>query len=671
MNIVEPKPQQIAVKRTWWTNGRMRNRIIILMVAVLSPILMISTIYSVQEQRKELEDLLLERAESTAIAGATIVGNMLEEAIKNGVLTQEQVFDHSYINFWEFNPAKDPAFDPDANPDPSSFDKYHTSYDEYTDKNWQVIIDSFLVDEDVLYAVPVDINGYLPTHNTRYSSGDGSAATDRTKRIFNDPVGILAAHNIKTTLQQVYPRPGTGEILWDISAPIYVNGEHWGGFRVGVQLGANQARVIATTWRSAIASFIVIAALVAFAWFLGQYISVPIESLTTAATQAASGDLNVGIELPNRDEISLLGQAFTDMVAQLRSLIGSLEQRVAERTSALEGSALLIEHRASQLETIAEVASSVASLQDVNHLLPYITKTVSERFGFYHTGIFLLSENKEYAVMRAASSDGGQKMLARKHQLRIGQEGIVGFAIDQKRARIALDVGEDAVFFNNPELPATRSEIALPLIVGEEVIGALDVQSEEPNAFSNEDIRVLTTLANQVAVAIKNARLYEQSQEAMRELENTFQRYISSEWRQFANQSQFIGYRARQTGLEPITDTMQESDTNNGVKVPLVLRGVTLGSLEIKMDEAPEGISQEELGLVQAIADRLALAMESARLLEDSQRLAAKEQMVGDITTKISASINMKNVLQTAVEELGRAIPGSEVIIQLSQQDGQ
>ena len=671
MSIVEPKPQQIAVKRTWWTNGRMRNRIIILMVAVLSPVLIISTIYTVQEQRKELEDLLLERAESTAIAGATIVGNMLEEAIKNGVLTQEQVFDHSYINFWEFNPAKDPAFDPDANPDPSSFDKYHTSYDEYTDKNWQVIIDSFLVDEDVLYAVPVDINGYLPTHNTRYSSGDGSAATDRTKRIFNDPVGILAAHNIKTTLQQVYPRPGTGEILWDISAPIYVNGEHWGGFRVGVQLGANQARVIATTWRSAIASFIVIAALVAFAWFLGQYISVPIESLTAAATQAASGNLNVGIELPNRDEISLLGQAFTDMVAQLRSLIGSLEQRVAERTSALEGSALLIEHRASQLETIAEVASSVASLQDVNHLLPYITKTVSERFGFYHTGIFLLSENKEYAVMRAASSDGGQKMLARKHQLRIGQEGIVGFAIDQKRARIALDVGEDAVFFNNPELPATRSEIALPLIVGEEVIGALDVQSEEPNAFSNEDIRVLTTLANQVAVAIKNARLYEQSQEAMRELENTFQRYISSEWRQFANQSQFIGYRARQTGLEPITDTMQESDTNNGVKVPLVLRGVTLGSLEIKMDEAPEGISQEELGLVQAIADRLALAMESARLLEDSQRLAAKEQMVGDITTKISASINMKNVLQTAVEELGRAIPGSEVIIQLSQQDGQ
>lgn len=671
MSIVEPKSQQMADNRTWWTNGRIRNRIIILLVAVLSPVLIISTIYTVQEQRRELEDLLLERAESTAIAGATIIGNMLEEAIKNGVLTQEQAFDHNYVKFWEFNPAKDPAFDPDANPNPTSFDKYHTSYDEYTDKNWQVIIDSFLVDEDVLYAVPVDTNGYLPTHNTRYSSGDGSAATDRTKRIFNDPVGIMAANNTKTTFQQVYPRPGTGEILWDVSAPIYVNGEHWGAFRVGIQLGANQARVIATTWRSAIASFIVIAALVAFAWFLGRYISVPIESLTAAVTQATSGNLNVEIDIPNRDEISLLGQAFNLMVAQLRNLIGSLEQRVAERTAALEGSAMLVEHRASQLELIAEVASSVASLQDVNHLLPYITKTVSERFDFYHTGIFLLSENKEYAVMQAASSDGGQLMLARKHQLRIGQEGIVGFAIDQKRARIALDVGEDAVFFNNPELPATRSEIALPLIVGEEVIGALDVQSEEPNAFSNEDIRALTTLANLVAVAIQNARLFEQSQEAMRELENTFQRYISSEWRQFANQSQFIGYRARQAGLEPITDSIQESDTYGGVKVPLVLRGVTLGSLDIKMEETTEGINQEELGLVQAIADRLALAMESARLLEDSQRLAAKEQMVGEITTKISASINMRNVLQTAVEELGRAIPGSEVVIQLSQKDGQ
>jgi GAF domain-containing protein len=355
---------------------------------------------------------------------------------------------------------------------------------------------------------------------------------------------------------------------------------------------------------------------------------------------------------------------------ELRELQTTLENRVAERTAELEESTIQIQKRASQLEAIADVASSVASLQDVNELLPYITKTISQRFGFYHTGIFLLSEDKEYVVLRAANSEGGQKMLARKHQLRVGQEGIVGYSVAQKRARIALDVGEDAVFFNNPDLPATRSELALPLIIGSEVIGILDVQSEQPNAFSNEDIDVLTTLANQVAVAIENARLFQQSQNALRELDQTFQRYISNEWRQFAARSRVIGYRAYEAGLEPITEAPRDSEPPNGnaniQKIPIILRGATLGTLSVNMGEQAQAHTEEETNLIKTVADRLALALESARLLEDSQQAAAKEQIIGEITGKIGSSINLRNVLQTAVEELGRAIPGSDIVIQLN-----
>ena len=354
----------------------------------------------------------------------------------------------------------------------------------------------------------------------------------------------------------------------------------------------------------------------------------------------------------------------------LNELREQLELRVEERTAELEQQTRQSEKRASRLEAISEVANTISSLQEINQLLPYVAKTISERFDFYHTGIFLLSEDRKYAILQAVSSEGGQQMLARKHKLRIGQEGIVGFAVSHRRARIALDVGEDAVFFDNPELPATRSELALPLIVAGDVIGVLDVQSEEPNAFSNEDIEVLTTLANQVAVAIQNARLFEQSQKAMQELETTFQRYISSEWQQFSAESKVVGYRARQAGLEPITDQVSEDDTSSFHNFPLKLRGVTLGKLNIKMDETSGNFSQEEIGLIQAIADRLVMALESARLLEDSQRTTAKEQVVGEIATKIGASINMRNVLQTAVEELGRAIPGSEVVIQLAGKDG-
>ena len=407
-----------------------------------------------------------------------------------------------------------------------------------------------------------------------------------------------------------------------------------------------------------------------FGYVTGNYLSEPIRNLV-AWTQAFSrGDFGTRVDIKTRDEIEELGQSFNDMASQLQELVTNLETRVEERTEALEAQTRQTQQRASQLETISNVASTVSSLQELDQLLPYITQIVSERFDFYHKGIFLLSDDKEYAVLRAANSEGGQKMLARKHQLRVGQEGIVGFAVHQKQARIALDVGSDAVFFDNPDLPATRSEMALPLIVGEEVIGALDVQSEQSNAFSDEDIAVLTILANQVAVAIQNARLFEQSQKAIQELERTFQRYIRGEWQQFAAQSDVMGYRARQTGLEPITALTQGDESTDGIRVPISLRGVTLGNLNIKMDETVIEFSQEELSLVQTIADRLALAMESASLLEDSQRRAAKEQQISEISAKIGGSINLRNVLQTAVEELGRSIPGSEIVIQLREDKG-
>ena len=405
-------------------------------------------------------------------------------------------------------------------------------------------------------------------------------------------------------------------------------------------------------------------------WLAARQIVEPIEDLAATAERVTAGDLSQKVKVVRKDEIGALGVAFNTMTAQLRGLIGTLEQRVAERTAELEESSIRIEKRASQLETIADVANSVASLQDVNELLPSITRTISDRFGFYHTGIFLLSEDKEYAVLRAANSEGGQKMLARKHQLRVGQEGVVGHSIAQKRAHIALDVGEDAVFFDNPDLQATHSEMALPLLIGSDVIGALDVQSEQPNAFLNEDIEVLTILANQVAVAIENARLFQQSQSALQELNQTSQRYVSNEWKHFAASSKVTGYRADEAGLEPITNVSTDKERSNGNKpaqnIPIMLRGATLGMLRIDMGERTRIYTEEETNLIKTVADRLALALESARLLEDSQRAAIKEQIIAEITGKIGSSINLRNVLQTAVEELGHAIPGSEIIIQLN-----
>ncbi|MBC8335574.1 MAG: GAF domain-containing protein [Anaerolineales bacterium] len=350
---------------------------------------------------------------------------------------------------------------------------------------------------------------------------------------------------------------------------------------------------------------------------------------------------------------------------ELQILQVNLEQRVHERTLDLESSSTQIQKRASQLEAIADVASSVASLQEMDKLLPHITRTVSERFGYYHIGIFLLSENKQYAVLRASNSGGGQAMLARDHQLRVGQEGIVGSAVDLKTARIALDVGNDATYFDNPDLPNTHSEMALPLMIGNEVIGVLDVQSEETNAFSGEDIEGLSTLANQVAVAIENARLFQQSQDTLQELDTTFQRYLKNEWSRFGNLSDIIGYRARTTGLEAINEPLQmdgKTINNDSVyKLPVKLRNIVIGYLNVDLDKPVAQYTEDELEIIQATVDRFALALDNARLLEDTTRRAGRERLVSEITTKIRSTNDPQVMIQTALDELKEALGASKI----------
>jgi len=196
--------------------------------------------------------------------------------------------------------------------------------------------------------------------------------------------------------------------------------------------------------------------------------------------------------------------------AELEEHKESLEETVEERTRDLA-------RRAHYLEATSDVAQDATSVLDPQNLLSRVVALVSERFGFDHTGIFLLDATGEWAVLTAASSEGGQRMLARGHRLRVGEEGIVGYVAGRGEPRVALDVGADAMFLDNPDFPHTRSEMALPLRVRGEIIGALDVQSEEPEAFSDEDVAVLQTLADQVATAISNARLHDQAQQEIAE----------------------------------------------------------------------------------------------------------------------------------------------------------
>jgi GAF domain-containing protein len=311
---------------------------------------------------------------------------------------------------------------------------------------------------------------------------------------------------------------------------------------------------------------------------------------------------------------------------------------------------------------------------------------VSQRFDFYHVGIFLLDSQRQNAVLRAANSQGGLRMLSRQHSLPLDAHSIVGYSTLRGEPRIALDVGTDYVYFNNPDLPNTRSEMAIPLRVGGEVIGSLDVQSTETNAFSQEDIGVLTTLADQVAIAIENARLFGETKKALTESRVMFEQYTQQEWGSFARQAKTRGFVFDGKHLiamdnnpkrEPIkaviqTGNLSQEKTSTTVAVPIKLRGQTIGVLDVRAKNGQRPWKPDEIALLEAAAERAALALENARLIESAQRRAARERAIGDISTRIGAVSNLESILQTAVEELGRKIGGAaEVTLEINTDDSQ
>jgi GAF domain-containing protein len=361
---------------------------------------------------------------------------------------------------------------------------------------------------------------------------------------------------------------------------------------------------------------------------------------------------------------------------ELRHNLETLENKVKERTANLETIAENARQRADQLQSIIEITHTITSIQNFDELLPEITQQTSAALGFYHVSIFLTDQTGQYAILQASNSAGGQKMLKKGYRLKVGQAGIVGFVTGSGQPRIALDVGDDATFSNNPDLPDTLSEMALPLRVGENIIGALDLQSNEASAFSAEDIGMFSLLANQIAIVIQNARLFEETRAALIEAQVFYRQSATASWREVLRQGT-RGYRYLNGSVEAVKtagETPKKIAAGGGnnselLTIPINIRGKNLGVLNIRQTGRSQSWSSSEIHIYQSIVDRISFALENARLYQDAQRRASKERVISEIATKVSSSVNMDNILQTAVEELGRVLPGSEVVIQFEQED--
>jgi len=370
-----------------------------------------------------------------------------------------------------------------------------------------------------------------------------------------------------------------------------------------------------------------------------------------------------------------------DALGRSRRYVSDLETQQSELQILLDDQAQEAKRRAAYLNATTEVASAVAVVEhDLQGLLDRVVRMISEQFGFYHTGIFLLDADKEWALLQAASSKGGQNMLERGHRLRVGVgnvgQGLVGNVAHRGESRIAIDVGEDATFFDNPDLPATRSEIALPLRVRDDIIGVLDVQSIEADAFSAEDVTVLQALADQVAVAMSNVRLFQQAEESIAVERRAYGNLTREVWRELLKARSDLAFVSDASGLSPfelwepqmkeavLTGQVVGDAKSNVLAIPIRLREQVIGVIDGRKSDGTVW-SEDEVGLLQALTDQLSVALEGAQLYEATQRRAVREQMIAQVASSVRRELYVEDVLRTAVDQVQQALGLGRIAIQM------
>lgn len=346
------------------------------------------------------------------------------------------------------------------------------------------------------------------------------------------------------------------------------------------------------------------------------------------------------IEMERLQELQQANQA-------LEHIRQTLEQRVEERTQELN-------RRSAQLEASTLIARSAAMVRNLDELLENVVEQITERFGYYHAAIFLTDPAEKFLVLQAASSEGGKKMIQRGFKTEIGRQGMVGYAAYQRRPRIAQDVSTDPAYLHVPELAETRSEVALPLVARNRVIGVLDIQSDEPNAFKFDDIYTLQNMADQIALAMDNAILLQESNAALQELQARNALSAANAWQLRLREGR-QGFVYTPLGIAPIQeyDPTQNAHANEKTMVvPVNLRGKVIGSLWLKRKANDRNWNDAEREMAERIAGQVAFALDNARVLEESQRRAAREQTVSAFSERFSRSLDIDSLLQNAVREL-------------------
>lgn len=389
------------------------------------------------------------------------------------------------------------------------------------------------------------------------------------------------------------------------------------------------------------------------AFGVGRYLSNPIVRLTVVAQQITGGQLDVQTPVESQDEIGQLSQSFNSMTAQLRRMIGSLEDQVHERTM--------------ELTLSMKVGQRASMIRELDELLPAITEFIRERFGLYYTQVYFVDDSGRNLLLRAGTGAVGEELLARSHSIPVGPGSIVGQAA-AGQSIVVRDIQASELHRANPLLPDTRSELAIPLIVERRVIGVLDMQSNEVNTFTERNLAVFEAMATQLAISIDSAQQWEANQLAQRRAEEALRLLIRENWSEtLSKRRQGLSFAYDLDSVRPLTvngSSKGESASEDDIAVPLIVRSQPIGQLAVQKP-ANRNMSSDEQALLSAVAQQLAQKAENLRLFEATQEQANREHIARQITDKIRASRDIETALRTAAEELSKALGTTRAVVDL------
>lgn len=369
--------------------------------------------------------------------------------------------------------------------------------------------------------------------------------------------------------------------------------------------------------------------------------------------------------------IAALGQfknAFTKVVKDMQHAFDTLasermqlEENVLKRTDELET-------QTTQLRTASIVAKAMAEIQNISELLDSVTKLTSEKFGFYHVGLYILDEQKRTAFLQAASSAMGKQLIGQAFRIEPDRRNLINLVITQNRHIIISDF-DSANFVRDTNFSLTRSRMLLPLAVRGNILGILDIHSEQPQTFTSQDAEILQTLADLVAISFENARLINETKSLVSQLEINTNIQTERTWRKLTSR-QKPAYQYTPAGVRPIFST-NKKDNGEGLLIPLVLHGQKIGVIKLKRKGESSHWSERERVLVGKIADQIALALENSRLVDEAQKSALRDQMIANVSTRVRETLDIESVVRTAATELRRAfdLKEAEILIGSPQTD--